>query len=247
MPVHVRLNILVLVCVASASSAAHADTAACQPQDGSDACMKKCEAKSQESCAVLGIMYLRGQVGNKPDYTRAEPLLRGACSAEVALGCGGLGSLYGVQKKFKQARPLFEKACKMRDALSCESLGGLILGADGGKPPPSNLTASTRKANVYYKRACELGAPTACAFCAAFIVDKIVQGTAKEALELYVKACSGGIGMACRQAADFVMRDTPESKELAATLDAPRLSADLLKRACELGDTKACARASGSQ
>jgi uncharacterized protein len=241
MIVPVHLYSVALLCVLSAASVARAETTACQPQDGPAVCKQKCESRSQESCAVLGILYLRGDAGRKPAYAKAEPLLRTACAAKVALGCGGLGSLYALQKKVKKARPLFEKACKMGDALSCESIGGLILGADGSKPP-SDLTAATRKANVYYERACELGSPSACAFCAAFIVDKIVQGTAQEALELYLKACSGGIGMACRQGADFLMKDTPESKQLAATLDAPRLSADLLKRACELGDSNACAR-----
>jgi TPR repeat protein len=186
-------------------------------------------------------MHLRGQANGKQDFAKAEPLLRRACDAKVALGCGGLGSLYGVQQNFKKARPLFEKACTMGDALSCESLGGLAMGADGGKPP-ADINAATRKANVYYKRACALGAGTACGFCAAFIVDKIVEGTAKEALELYVKACSSGMAMACRQAADFLMKDTPESKALAAGYDAPRLAADLIKRACKLGDPKACSR-----
>src|SRR5262249_14049373 len=140
-----------------------------------------------------------------------------------------------------KARPLFEKACAMGDALSCESLGGLAMGA-AGDPPPADIPAATRKANVYYKRACELGSGTGCGFCAAFIVDKLVDGTAKQPLDLYVKGCSGGMAIACRQAADLLAKDTPESKQLAAAYDAPRLIADLLKRACKLGDARACAR-----
>ena len=232
---------LAIAIVLAASAVARPEPAACVPKDGPDVCKQQCDAGSQESCAVLGIMYLRGEVGTKPDLGKAEPLLRRACDAKVALGCGGLGSLQGVQGNFKKARPLFERACTMGDALSCESLGGLAMGADGVKPP-SDATAAARKANVYYKRACELGSGTACGFCAAFIVDKIVEGTAREALELYVKACSGGMAIACRQAADLLVKETPESKELAAAYDAPRLTADLLKRACKLGDAKACAR-----
>lgn len=232
---------LVIAIVLAASPAARSEPAACVPKDGPDACKQKCDAKSQQSCAVLGIMYLRGQVGTKQDLTKAEPLLRRACDANVALACGGLGSLHGVKGNFKKARPLFEKACTMGDALSCESLGGLAMGADH-VPPPSEATAAARKANVYYKRACELGSGTACGFCAAFIVDKIVEGTAKEAFELYVKACSDGMAIACRKAAELLAKDTPESREVAAGYDAPRLTADLLKRACKLGDPKACAR-----
>jgi hypothetical protein len=239
---HFGAQWLTIAAILSMTTMARAEPTACRRQDGADACMKKCEARSEVSCAVLGLMYLRGEVGNKPDHAKAEPLLHRACSAKVALGCGALGSLYGVRGDFARARPLFEKACGMGDALSCESLGGIILGADGSEAR-SDLLAATRKANVYYKRACDLGAATACAFCAAFIVDKIVKGTVKEALELYVKACNGRMALACRQAADLVTGDTPESKALAATLDAPRLAAELLSRACKLGDTNACARA----
>ena len=214
---------------------------ACQPQDGPTICDEKCRANSQESCAVLGIMHLRGEIGGKQDLARAKKLLQSACSANVALGCGGLGSLYGVQKDFQHARPLFEKACSMGDALSCESLGGLEQGAADNKVP-ADVPAAARRAGRYYRRACELGSGTGCAWVAALIADKVIPGTAKEALDLYLKACNGGMGMACRQAADLLTKDAPEWKEIAATLDAARLANDLLKQACKLGDSKACAR-----
>jgi TPR repeat protein len=231
--------VFVVFFLAAAAIARAEPPAACVPKDGPDVCKQRCDAKSPESCAVLGIMYLRGDIGGKHDLAKAEPLLRRACDAKVPLGCGGLGSLYGVQGKFDKARALLERGCAMGDALSCESLGGQALGADGGKPP-ADIVAASRKANVYYKRACELGSGTACGFCAVFIVDKMVEGTAKEALDLYVKACSSGMAIACRQAAELLEKNTPESKELAAGYDAPRLTADLRKRACKLGDEKAC-------
>jgi uncharacterized protein len=235
-----RLSTPALLIVLWAGSAAAAQPAGCTTKDGAEVCKQKCDAGSQESCAVLGIIHLRAN-----DFAKAEPLLQRACDAKVPLGCGGLGSLVGVQGDPKKARQLFEKACKMKDALSCESLGGMTMGGNG--VPPKDPTAAARKANVYYKRACELGSGTACGFCAAFIVDKIVKGTAKEALDLYVKACSGGMAIACRQGAELIVKDTPESLQLAATYDAPRLTADLLKRACELGDTKACPRTTGGK
>ena len=192
-------------------------------------------------------MHLQGAVGGKPDYGQAERLLRRACSAKVALGCGGLGSLYGaIKKDFKRARPLLEKGCTLGDPLSCESLGGLEAGADTSQPPPSDIKAASRRANAYYKRACDLGSANGCGFCAAMIADKTVAGTAKEALELYLKACSRGIAIACRQGVNLLNKDTPDSKELAAGLDAARLSADVLKRGCELGDAASCGMASAA-
>lgn len=219
----------------------------CKPEDGPAVCKANCEKGSPESCAILGIMHLQGTVGSPPDYPQAERLLRRACSAKVGLGCGGLGSLYGgIKADFKRARPLFEKGCSMGDALSCESLGGLVLGADGRQPPPTDIAAASREAHGYYKRACDLGSANGCGFCAAFIVDKIVAGTTQEALELYLKACGRGMAIACRQGVDLLNKDAPESKALAAGLDSARLSADLLKRGCELGDTKACSMSGAS-
>lgn len=246
------MNRFVLVVVLSAFSATSwagpKFGPACKPQDGPAICKASCKKGSQESCAVLGVMHLQGAAGGKADYTEAERLLRGACSAKVALGCGGLGSLLGgIKKDFKRARPFLEKGCKMGDALACESMGGLVQGAHKPQSPPSDITAAARKAHVYYKRACDLGSAKGCGWCAAFIVDKIVPGTAKEALELYLKACGGGMAVACHQGVNLLNQDTPESKALAASLDAARLSADLLKRGCELGDAQSCEMAKTSR
>ena len=79
-------------------------------------------------------------------------------------------------------------------------------------------------------------------FAAASIVDGAVRGTAKKAFEMFVKACNGGMDVGCRQAVDLLNRDTPESRKLAAGFDAPRLSIDLLRRGCQLGDALACSR-----
>ena len=76
---------------------------------------------------------------------------------------------------------------------------------------------------------------------AVFIADKMVPGTVKSALELYMKACERGMGIACRQGAALLVRNDPESKALAASLDTRRLVADLLKRGCALGDQPSCA------
>jgi TPR repeat protein len=227
----------------AAAASPRSAPAACQPQDGADACQARCDAGSQQSCAVLAIMYLRGEVAAGRDDAKAERPLRRACAAKVPLGCGGLGSFYAaVRKDFKKARPLYERACDAGDVLSCESLGGIALGRaalDGSTPadPPA-----ARKANVYYRKACELGSAVACAYCAAFIADKDVDGTAREALDLYGKACARGMGFACLQAVDLLTSDRQEWKQLAETFDLPRLSADLLQRACKLGETAACAR-----
>lgn len=225
----------------SLAGLASADPApACKPADGAAACKQSCDKGSQDSCAVLGVMHLQG-VNGKPDHAQAEKLLQRACTAKVALGCGGLGSYYGaVKKDWKRARPLLEQGCKMGDGLACESIGGVINGADPTLPKPKDLKAAARESWPYYKRACELGTTAGCGFAAVFIADKMVAGTARSALELYMKACERGMGIACRQGAALLVRNDPESKALAASLDTRRLVADLLKRGCALGDRPSC-------
>jgi TPR repeat protein len=234
---------VVLVLIAAMAVRAHADpksALACKAEDGERACRQRCDKGSQDSCAILGVMYLQGVAGGKPDPAHAEPLLERACAAKVALGCGGLGSLVGAFKKdAKRARTLLEKGCSLGDPVSCESVGGMILGAHERSPKPDTVAAA-RESYGFYKRACDLGSANGCGFCAVFIADKLVPGTVEQALDLYVKACSRGMAVACRQAVGLLTRNDPEAKALAATLDVPRLSADLLKRGCELGDAQSC-------
>jgi hypothetical protein len=55
------------------------------------------------------------------------------------------------------------------------------------------------------------------------------------------------MAMACRQGVNLLNKDTPESKALAASLDAARLSADVLKKGCDLGDAESCAMSGASR
>jgi TPR repeat protein len=97
-----------------------------------------------------------------------------------------------------------------------------------------------KEALGFYRKACDLGASRGCGWVAAAILDGVGQGSLKDALSLYVRACRGGMGVACRQAAGLLYLDTVESRQLAAELDAQRLTADLLTRGCKLGDREAC-------
>lgn len=230
---------LVVVALLGWTVSAVADPA-CKPADGVAACKQRCDKGSHASCAVLGVMHLQG-VDGKVDHAQAERLLQRACTAKVALGCGALGSYYGaIKKDWKRARPLLEQGCTMGDALSCESIGGIINGADPALPRPKDLESAARESFPFYKRACDLGSANGCGFSAVFIADKLVTGTTKQALELYVKACGGGMAIACRQGAALLVRKDPAAKALAASLDAARLVADLLKRGCALGDQRSC-------
>lgn len=208
----------------------------CNPEDGVGACEAACDAGVQESCAFLGLLLLRdGQ------HDKAEPLLTRACAARIALGCGGLGSLHVLRKAWEPAREYLERGCSMGDGLACESLGGLVQGG-GGAPAPADVTRALQEAVPLYRRACELGATRGCGWVAAAIADGAIEGTLQEALELYVKACGGADSMpiACRHAVGLLHRGSDESRQLASQFDVERLTADLLSRGCELGDTMSC-------
>jgi TPR repeat protein len=133
----------------------------------------------------------------------------------------------------------------MGDGLSCESLAGIEAELEAAKPK-RDIDALTRRQIPFYRRACELGTANGCAFIAAFIVDKVIDGSAQEAFDLYVKACSRGNAIACRHTAGLLHRNEQEWKAIAAKLDVNRLTADLMSRACKLGDAKSCAPAKPS-
>lgn len=176
------------------------------------------------------------------DLAQAEILLTRACSAKVALGCGALGSLYGLRGDSKRARRQLEQGCTMGDPLSCDSLGGLESEVSQGGTRAASRE-SRRKAAAYYRRACDLGSGRGCAFAAAAIGDGIVAGAPKDALVLYVKACSRGLGVACRLGVDLAAKES----SLASHYDVPAICAELLRRGCEAGDAICCARLSADR
>ena len=239
-----RTALVAMAALVSLVRVSSAEPPACAYEDGPQKCKAQCDQGSQTSCASHGLMYLRGQFVTS-DRAAAEPLLRKACDANVPVGCGGLGSLFVVRGNLKSARPLLERGCNMGDGLSCESLAGIEAELETAKPKP-DMNALVRRQSPFYRRACELGTANGCAFVAASIVDKTIDGSAQEALELYVKACSRGNATACRHAAGLLHRNEPEWKAIAAKFDVDRLTADLLSRACKLGDAKSCAPAKPS-
>lgn len=189
-------------------------------------------------------MYLRGELV-KADAAAAEPLLRKACDAKVAVGCGALGSLFAMRGNPKAGRPFLERGCNMGDGLSCESLAGMEIELEAAKPKP-DFGAAIRRQVPFYRRACELGTANGCAFVAAAITDKAIDGSAQEAFDLYFKACNRDSGTACRLTASLLHRDEPEWKAIAAKLDVNRMTADLLRRGCKQGDAKSCSSAKQS-
>ena len=188
---------------------------------------------------MLGLMYLRGDV-MKTDYPKAKGLLERACAANVAVGCGGLGSLYGVvEKNFARARLMFEKGCSGRGPTVVREPWWGSRQERTATRSMTTLPHLDERTSTTDGRASS-GSGPGCAFAAVMIADKTVEGPMSESLDLYMKACGRGVGIACRQGAKFLNKDTPEWKQVAATVDSARLTADLLERGCKAGDAESC-------
>jgi uncharacterized protein len=239
-----RTVLMAMVTLPSLVRVSSSEPPACEYEDGPQKCKTRCDQGSQTSCASLGLMYLRGQFV-KSDLAAAEPLLQKACDANVPVGCGGLGSLFVVRGNRELGRPLLERGCNMGDGLACESVAGIEGELEAAKPK-RDIKELIRRQTPFYRRACELGTANGCAFVGAFILDKAIDGSAQEAFDLYVKACSRGNAIACRRTAGLLHRNEQEWKAIAAKLDVDRLTADLMSRACKLGDAKSCAPAKPS-
>lgn len=151
---------------------------------------KKCEKGDMEACATIGGAYLLGKGGKTKDEKKGVELLKKACDGGSAFGCeiygraleqgrgvtadpaaaitywqkacdggagGGCRSLALKKETSDPARiPLLEKACEKDDNLGCMGLGAAYLHGNQGAPK------DLEKAKQYMKKACDLGAKSAC-------------------------------------------------------------------------------------
>jgi TPR repeat protein len=204
--------------------------APCSPEQPA-ICQRTCRAGNQQSCAVLGLLLVRGQ-GHEQDVDEGARLLRAACEAGNALGCGGMGSLHaaglGVPKDLQKSQALFAKACQGGDMLSCDGLGGLHLSGELGRPDPDN-------AAHWYEKSCTLGSVRGCLSLGALLEDgvKSVNPASWNVVDLFTLACNARLALGCLFLADHfeagrgVKADRKRAKELRAS-------------ACSLGLRRAC-------
>jgi TPR repeat protein len=127
-----------------------------KPKDekkGLELLQKSCDGNSAFGCEILGRAWDQGK-GVGPDKDKAVELWTKACDG----GSGGACRSLALKKDTSDpARiPLLEKACDKDDNLGCMGLGAAYMHGNQGAPKDMD------KAKQFMKKACDLGAKSAC-------------------------------------------------------------------------------------
>lgn len=143
-------------------------------------CEKACSQYSGEGCKKLGWLYYNGY-GVKQDYKQAKNYFEKACDLKDATGCSNLGDLYsegnGVEKDDIFMMKYYIKACRFGNESICEVINYAKMSKDqincfekddvdacfGAAATALNF-ANFEGADLFFKRACELGREDACIF-----------------------------------------------------------------------------------
>jgi TPR repeat protein len=156
----------------------------------------------------------------------AVELYRYACEEGHAPGCRGLAQLYdegrGIERDPRRAMTMWEDACAQGDAPSCTTLAHQV--AKQGAPDSRVLTLLLM--------ACHRGDPAACGEYATSVSSHSANAAQKSKVATYLeRACSGGVGRACR-----TLLDSERSEKEVS----PAREHELLDRACRGQDAEAC-------
>lgn len=159
----------------------------------------------------------------------AVELYRYACEEGHAPGCRGLAQLYfdgrGIERDTRRASTLWEDACAQGDAPSCTTLAHMFV-----KQGVTDARVLTLLA-----MGCHRGDPDACSdYATTMSSSSTPSASQKSTVASYLeRACSGGVGHACRTLLDSERHD--HDKVLS-----PARERDLLNRACQGNDDEAC-------
>jgi uncharacterized membrane protein YhaH (DUF805 family) len=120
---------------------------------------QNCDGGDAASCNILGISYLSGLEGLKPDMAKALKFYEKACSYGSMDGCTRAGVSYnmgaGVPKDYAIALSFFKKGCDGGNPAACANAGISYEFGEG-------TTKNTSTAKQYYKKACNGGNKEAC-------------------------------------------------------------------------------------
>jgi len=120
---------------------------------------KACDAGDAASCNLLGMKYLSGLDGFKPDAMKSLEFYKKACSYGSMDGCHRTGAAYnmgaGVPRDYVMALSFYKKGCDGGDVGACVSAG---ISYEFGEGTTKNISM----AKQYYKKACDGGNKKAC-------------------------------------------------------------------------------------
>jgi TPR repeat protein len=177
-------------------------------------CQSRCEALDNESCMILGFMYLVGK-GVPRDANRGVGLFKQACDRGDDISCSQLGNLYAigrdVPQDFVQAWSLFNQSCNKGIVAACGGLARLYEEGLGVAP-------DRERAAQLYATVCESGMDAQ---------------TCARRIPLLKAECDGGQGGDCFNLAMMY------AKGQGTAVDYPTAAA-LLQQACDHGSEDGC-------
>ena len=147
--------------------------------------------------------------------------------------CASYGHALLLKGNAEKALPVLAKACDDKPGAICDEVGSIYAFS-------SQATHDTKKAVAMFQRACDTHVFTGCAHLGVAKELGWADGGAKEALDLYDKACQGGDGHACiYQAAALAAGRGGKIDTAKATTLRAKAKSDLDTR-CKSDDAEAC-------
>jgi TPR repeat protein len=189
-----------------------------------------CDAPLGASCNDWGVAHAEGW-GMPASPAHAALLFRQACDNHEVAGCASYAEVLlkgapGVARDPNRALTLLGRACSNGSFKACYGVGLALSEGLIGEPRPAEAAS-------YLRYACGYKLPQACNQL-AFLLDSGVIGTnLVEARQLSEFACSQGVAAACVRLSGYYERGVaiaPNSEK----------AAELLARACKLGESQAC-------
>ncbi|WP_434385418.1 tetratricopeptide repeat protein [Melittangium boletus] len=198
--------------------------------EGRRALQAACERTPREACglAAVGLAEAARRAGTPGAPDEAALLAQEGCHAGDGFACRLLGDVFleGGERVADtgQAFALYARACEAGDGQGCAAQGTLVRQWTPGE---------AARADALLTRGCELGASAACG---SLVVQALHgEGTTLDTpgqRALFSRACDAGAAMGCLALYE-TLRHAPETR---GSLQLPTL----LKRACQLGEARAC-------
>jgi TPR repeat protein len=246
-------------CASAAQALAFPDPSVQDPERSARLARRACDLGAPVGCVMLGVDHLYGR-GVKADPAEAAKLLQRACE-KSADGCWILGILrargQGVARDAGEARSLFRRACSQKLLIACVDLRRLDAleagqealgpkGAIGDDLDPLSVYPLPFQGELDY---CDRGDLDACAQVAWHFLSAAAPGQPRASrqptLEAEARVAVLLLEATCQHGSAYDCLDMAQRLEegKAPVVKDPTRAAELYRKACEGGATKACAHA----
>lgn len=169
------------------------------------------------------------------------------CDRNELQACTRLATLYWFprvgKRDLSRAESLYQRACDGGDPLACFSLGRMYSDALPMQDKAGKAPELLRQSAEGFDRQCQAGQARSCLDLAAmYQAGRGVERSTEKSAALHAKAapilerdCQAGVARSCVDLSGLVFAGNGVSKD-------ENRAVNLIERACELGDRRACAR-----